>query len=109
MASSEAGTSLQRCLKLRLGRSELLYTQSDHSLDSRIGTDLDKEALLVESNSPRGIGLRIVNSLICNWKNKYLSDKVRGFVQCATVYTIVSVALLNQNVSPGFMILTTHG
>lgn len=92
--------------------SELFYSQvAIHRLQltPRIGTDLGEEALSVESNSPRGGGLRIVNSLIYSWRNKHLSDKAEGFDQCTTVYTIVSVALLNQNVSLGFMILTARG
>ena len=92
--------------------SELLYSQSGHSLDAAYWQNRhrpDKEALFAESNSPREACLRFVNSLICSWRNKYLSDKVGGFGQCTAVYPIVSVALPNQNVSLGFMILTTHG
>lgn len=109
--SSEAGTSLQRYLKWRLGLSFCTLKVAIHwmQLTSRIGIDLDKEALLVESDTLRGAVLRFVNSLICSWRNNDLNDKVRGFGQCTTAYTMVSVALLNQNVSLGFMILIIHG
>lgn len=110
MASSEAMTAFQRSLKLRLGLGfcALKATRDWMQVTPGIGIDLGKEAPLAESKSWRGAVLRTVRSLTCSWRNKYLIYKVRGLGQRTIAYTIVSVALLNQNVSLGFMILTTY-
>lgn len=59
--------------------SGFLYSQSNQSLlkvAPGIGIGLGNEAPLVESNFQKGVDLKIVSNLTCNWRNKCLSYKV---------------------------------